>query len=393
MAASVRVLVVDRHAETGSSIATALGPLDGFCVIGVAHSVRRAGELAEEAPDVALVDARMSDGGGAAATREILAASARTRILGHAPADGLETAIEMLQAGASGYIVRGAPIAELAGALRAAARGERPLDASTAGSLVGELIEHLARAGRPDQELDAKRARVKEAFRPNALQVAYQPIFDLFEDEVVGYEALARFACEPRRTPDLWFAEADEVGLGVELELEAVRVACRHADTLPPAAYLAVNVSPAAATSPDLPDILEAAPVDDIVLEVTEHAPVSDYRRFQRDLRPVRDVGARLAVDDAGAGFASLRHILELDAELIKLDPSLTHDLDTDRGRRSLASALIGFGREMSVSILAEGIESASQADELRRLGVRYGQGFHLGRPRPVEAAVGRLSG
>ena len=128
------------------------------------------------------------------------------------------------------------------------------------------------------------------------------------------------------------------------------------------------------------------APVQQIVLEVTEHAPVEDYRRFQRGLRGVRALGARLAVDDAGAGFASLRHILDLRAELIKLDPSLTHDLDTDRGRRSMATALIDFGREMGVAILAEGIESGAQCEELRRLGVRYGQGFHLGRPRPAVA-------
>jgi EAL domain-containing protein (putative c-di-GMP-specific phosphodiesterase class I) len=387
MAASVRVLVVDEHAETGRSIAAALGTTGGFELIGVADEVRRAGELAEEGPDVALVDARLP-GGGAAATREILAASARTRILGHSAASGLATVIDMLRAGASGFLVKGAPVAELAGALRAAARGETPLDASIAGSLVGELIEHLDRATTTEREQAGKRARVLDALSTGSLQIAYQPIVDLERGAVVGHEALSRFTCEPRRAPDQWFTEASEVGLGIELELAAVRLACEQARMLSRGTYLAVNVSPAAAMSPELPRILETTPVDELVLEVTEHAPVDDYRRFQRALRPLRELGARLAVDDAGAGFASLRHILDLDAELIKLDASLTRDLESDRGRRSLASALIDFGHEMGISIVAEHVETPSQAKQLRNLGVRYGQGFHLGRPRPAEQVV-----
>ena len=102
----------------------------------------------------------------------------------------------------------------------------------------------------------------------------------------------------------------------------------------------------------------------------------------------MRALGARLAIDDAGAGFASLRHILELDAELIKLDGSLTHSLDADPRRRSLASALIEFGRESGAAVLAEHIESELQLHELRRLGLRYGQGYHLGRPERLPAAA-----
>jgi EAL domain-containing protein (putative c-di-GMP-specific phosphodiesterase class I)/AmiR/NasT family two-component response regulator len=383
----VRVLVVDEQAETAGAIASGLGRLGGFEVVGVAPTVRRAGRLAEQQPDVALVDVRMS-AGGAAVTREILAASPKTRILGHSEAAGLGPVIEILRAGASGYIVKGAPVSELAGALRATARGETTIHSSVAGDLVGELMEHLDRATRLEQERAGKRARVKTALGTDCLQVAYQPIIDLERGEVVGHEALSRFTCEPRRGPEQWFAEAGEVGLGLDLELAAVRQACLQAGILPRGTYLAVNVSPAAATSPLLPELLDLAPVDDIVLEVTEHAPVKDYRRFQRDLRAVRERGARLAVDDAGAGFASLRHILELKAELIKLDASLTHDLDSDRARRSLATALIDFGREMGVSILAEGIESGEQCEQLRRLGVRYGQGYYLGRPRPAVVAL-----
>jgi EAL domain-containing protein (putative c-di-GMP-specific phosphodiesterase class I)/DNA-binding NarL/FixJ family response regulator len=384
----VRVLVVDDHEEAAGTIASGLQLVGGFDVVGVAASVRGAGRLAESQPDVALVDVEVPEGGGASATREILAASPGTRILGHSSTLALDAVIDMLRAGASGYIAKGAPVTELAGALTATARGEKKVDSSIAGELVGELMDQLDRASRIERERAGKRARVKTALATDCLQVAYQPILDLYTGEIVGHEALSRFACEPRRTPDLWFAEAAEVGLGLDLELSAVRHACEHAGSLPRGTYLAVNVSPRAAVCPELVDILESAPVDDIVLEVTEHAPVADYSLFEEEIRAVRAIGARLAVDDAGAGFASLRHILELKAELIKLDASLTHDLDSDRGRRSLASALIDFAREMEVSILAEGIETAAQLEELRRLGVRYGQGFHLGRPRPAQDRV-----
>jgi EAL domain-containing protein (putative c-di-GMP-specific phosphodiesterase class I) len=204
----------------------------------------------------------------------------------------------------------------------------------------------------------------------------------------VGYEALSRFAARPERAPNLWFEEAHEVGLGEALELWAVRKACERSEVLPEGAFMAVNVSPATTERPDLLALLAGAHVDHVVLEVTEHAPVQDYPRFRVAIARVRELGARLAVDDAGAGFASLRHILELNAELIKLDGSLTHSLEVDPRRRSLASALIEFGRESGASVLAEHIESELQLCELRRLGVHYGQGFHLGRPQRLPAAV-----
>jgi DNA-binding NarL/FixJ family response regulator len=175
---------------------------------------------------------------------------------------------------------------------------------------------------------------------------------------------------------------------GGVLELLAIRLACDRAHGLPESMFLAVNVSPATAERPELLALLASCPVDHVVLEVTEHARVDDYKRFRVAIDRVRELGASLAVDDAGAGFASLRHILELDAELIKLDGSLTRSLETDPRRRSLASAVIEFGRESGASVLAEHIESELQLVELRRLGVHYGQGYHLGRPSPLPVAA-----
>src|SRR5918994_387762 len=238
-------------------------------------------------------------------------------------------------------------------------------------------------------ERGAKRARIGAVMREDQLDIVFQPIVALDSRAIVGYEALARFSAHPQRGPDRWFQEAHEVGLGAELELWAVRRACERSYALPQGTFMAVNVSPASAQRPHPLALLAGAQVDHVVLEVTEHARVDDYTRFRVAIARVRELGARLAVDDAGAGFASLRHILELDAEVIKLDGSLTHSLDADLRRRSLASALIEFGRETGASLLAEGIESELQLFELRRLGVRFGQGFHLGRPNAEPIPVG----
>ncbi|MGZ5354682.1 MAG: EAL domain-containing protein, partial [Actinomycetota bacterium] len=102
-------------------------------------------------------------------------------------------------------------------------------------------------------------------------------------------------------------------------------------------------------------------------------------------LQRLRALGARIAIDDAGAGFASLRHILLIAPEIIKIDISLTSRIDTDPRRRALAAALVSFAKEMSIEVVAEGIESEEEYAALLSLGVRLGQGYHLGRPAPIE--------
>jgi EAL domain-containing protein (putative c-di-GMP-specific phosphodiesterase class I) len=147
---------------------------------------------------------------------------------------------------------------------------------------------------------------------------------------------------------------------------------------------VAVNVSPAAVLDPRLEMVLASVPAHRVTLEVTEHARVDDYDALHQALTHLRREGMRLAVDDAGAGFASLQHILRLRPDVIKLDISLTRDIDTDPVRRSLATSLVRFGAEMGSTIVAEGIETAGELVALRDLGVPLGQGYHLRRPGPL---------
>jgi EAL domain-containing protein (putative c-di-GMP-specific phosphodiesterase class I) len=335
---------------------------------------------------VALVDAHVP-GGGEAAVEAILTGAPETRVLARSgPADH-EELIRMLRAGAGGYVLRDTPAPQLTSALRSAAAGETTLTGVVSGAF-HDLMSQVHAANRAHELRVSKRARIRRVMEHGELDVVFQPIVELDSRNVVGYEALSRFTAEPRRGPDAWFAEAHEVGLGPELELWAVRRACERSRALPEGVFMAVNVSPVTAERPDLLALLAGCSVDHVVLEVTEHARVEDYPRFRVAIARVRELGASLAVDDAGAGFASLRHILELDAELIKLDGSLTRSLEEDPRRRSLASALIEFGRESGASVLAEHIESELQLVELRRLGVHFGQGYHLGRPQPAPLAV-----
>jgi EAL domain-containing protein (putative c-di-GMP-specific phosphodiesterase class I)/CheY-like chemotaxis protein len=384
----VRVLIADDQELSAAATTATLDARGEFELVGVAACAAQAGEFAEATrPDVALVDVRLP-GGGETAVKAIIAGSPETCVLARSDAADHEEVVVMLQAGAGGYVAREAPARELASALRSTAAGATDRGGMGGGVALHDLMGRLHAANRAYELRIAKRARIRRVMERGELDIVFQPIVALDLREVVGYEALSRFAAEPRRGPDAWFAEAHEVGLGPELELWAVRKACERSRALPPDVFVAVNVSPVTAERPDLLALLAGCGVDHVVLEVTEHARVEDYPRFRVAVARVRELGVSLAVDDAGAGFASLRHILELDAELIKLDGSLTRSLEADPRRRSLASALIEFGRESGASVLAEHIESELQLAELRRLGVQYGQGYHLGRPRPVPAVA-----
>ena len=223
------------------------------------------------------------------------------------------------------------------------------------------------------------------------MSIVFQPIADLATGTVVAVEALARFAAEPVRPPNLWFAEAAEVGLGRPLELAAVEAALAHLPDFPAELSMAVNVSPATVTAPEFSDLILGAPTNRIVIELTEHVEIRDYDIVIEALASLRAAGVRLAVDDAGAGFATLQHILTLQPDIIKLDIALTRGVDEDPVRRALARALVGFASEIGATIMAEGIETAGELETLRHLGVPSGQGFYLAHPGPPASLTGHV--
>jgi EAL domain-containing protein (putative c-di-GMP-specific phosphodiesterase class I) len=128
--------------------------------------------------------------------------------------------------------------------------------------------------------------------------------------------------------------------------------------------------------------------LEGLIVEITEHAIVDNYDELQAALRPLRDRGLRLAIDDAGAGYSSLRHILNMQPDFIKLDMTLTHNIDLDPARKALARALVGFAQDTGSRIIAEGVERQSELEALRSIGVRKVQGYLLGRAMELDDAL-----
>ena len=221
-----------------------------------------------------------------------------------------------------------------------------------------------------------------------ALTVHLQPIIDLRTGRPAGYEALARFPIAPYHPPDWWFTEAHRLGRGIELECAAIGRALAYFRVLPEHAYLSLNLSPTTLHSPELERLVSEYDPSRVVLELTEHDIVDDYETLNRNVGPLLSHGVRLAVDDAGAGFASLRHILNLAPAIVKLDRSLVADIDSDRYRRSLTSSLLRFAAEAGVEVVAEGVEREEELHTLVALGVPMAQGFLLGRPAPAAQVV-----
>ncbi|MGB3309690.1 MAG: EAL domain-containing protein [Nodosilinea sp.] len=226
--------------------------------------------------------------------------------------------------------------------------------------------------------------RVTSVLETKAFTLVYQPIVRLADRQIIGFEALTRFWFRPIRSPNIWFAEATEVGRSEQLEMAAIAQALEGIAAIPDDIYLSINVSPDHILNGAIHQVLRDMPLHRIVLEVTEHVAIPDYSQFQQRLAPLRDRGLRLAVDDAGAGYASFLHILQLNPDIIKLDISLIRNIDTDPIRRALTAALVGFAKETHSSLVAEGVENLSELATLQQLQVSMAQGYLLGYPLPL---------
>jgi EAL domain-containing protein (putative c-di-GMP-specific phosphodiesterase class I) len=229
--------------------------------------------------------------------------------------------------------------------------------------------------------------------RPDAVKLVFQAIVSLSTGKAVGYESLARFDGKPALPPSWWFSQAHRFGLGGALEAEAVRVALATPER-PPDTFLSVNLSPSALASQEIRDQLP----DDlhgIVIEITEEERVLDVHALQRHLDPLRARGARIAVDDAGEGYAGLQQVMSMRADIIKLDRALVADVHTDPAKIALIGSLVHFARSTNAVICAEGIETLDELRVLIHLGVAQGQGWALGRPGaawpPVNAEAARV--
>jgi PAS domain S-box-containing protein len=265
---------------------------------------------------------------------------------------------------------------------------------SILGAMLGPGLDRRHRGSKAQAQV--RRTLERSAFTPH-----FQPIVELGGGKVVGYEALTRFTAE--QDPTQAFAAAARAGLGVDLEAATLAAALEVADALPPDAYLSLNASPAFINSGKLAELL-VGQARRLVLEITEHVAIADYPAIRRSIE-LLGPNIRLAVDDAGAGFASFRHILELAPDFVKLDIGLVRGIDADPARQALAAGMVFFATERKLVLIAEGIETREELQTLRHLGVQLGQGYLLGRPqamtsprrrrksRPTEAPTALIRG
>jgi EAL domain-containing protein (putative c-di-GMP-specific phosphodiesterase class I) len=231
-------------------------------------------------------------------------------------------------------------------------------------------------------------SRIQATIDNRAFSPVFQPIVELKTGRPVGFEALTRFADGAR--PDQRFLEASEVDMMIALEIACLTDQLVQARALPSGTYVSLNVSPALATKVEpLLALLEAADRE-VVLEITERLEIDDYGTLVAALARVRRrPHTRLAVDDTGAGYDTLVRLVELNPQFMKLDISLVRNVNADRARQAVVKGMTFFASNTGCSLIAEGIETPAELATLKALGVKFGQGYLLGKPIPVDWITG----
>ena len=231
-------------------------------------------------------------------------------------------------------------------------------------------------------ERDRRRSAMAELVRDGEFDVVFQPMVELLGGDIIGYEALTRF--RDGVGPEARFAEAAGLGLGADLELATLSAAIEASAAIPTGTFLSVNVTPSLVLERRDPlcDLLRRADRP-VVIELTEHDAVDDYVTLRQAIHGV-EPHVRVSIDDAGAGFASLRHVVMLEPDFVKLDRTWVTGIDSDPTRQAMVAGLSHFARTTGCDLVAEGIEEESERVTLSDLDVRFGQGYLLGRPALV---------
>lgn len=227
---------------------------------------------------------------------------------------------------------------------------------------------------------------VLQVIDEESVSMVFQSIVDIRKSheatpDVVGFESLARF---PYAAPPVWFKLAGSSGVGLDLELLAIKAGIASFDAREGASFLALNLSNATLLSPRLMDALEGIDPGRLVLELSDTARIRSYEITRKAVEALRERGVRLAVDDVGAGEIDMWHILRLDPEIIKLDRNLVADQQNVRRNDALIKGLTTMARDLGIMVIAEAIETEAERQRLLDLGVEFGQGFLFGKPEPL---------
>jgi diguanylate cyclase (GGDEF)-like protein len=368
-------------AQTGRPVSVVLIDLDHFKVINDLHGHAEGDRVLAAAAQRLKAVVRESDAVGRLGGEEFVL------ILPGVDADGAEDAAERARAALAELTVRGRPLNSSAGVACA------PDDGHDGASLLeaGDAALYWAKRSGRDQTRrygrgairpeDEQREQIERLLQrgTDALRIVFQPVLELATGRPAGYEALMRIDAEPQRGPDEWLAQAHRAGLGDQLEALAITKALQSPGR-PDTAFLALNVSPRALLSDPVQDALP----DDlgaIVIELTEHEIFGAEGELESALADVRRRGARVALDDAGAGYAGLQQLIRVAPDILKLDRALVHGAHADPSRQALLEALIGFAADTGAAVCGEGVEDLEDLEALVALDVTYAQGYGIARP------------
>jgi EAL domain-containing protein (putative c-di-GMP-specific phosphodiesterase class I) len=236
-----------------------------------------------------------------------------------------------------------------------------------------------------DEGLLEARRRLEEPDFDGSIRVALQPIVDLSTTDVIGYEALARFPGDEAISPRTWFAEAAALGRLREVEMAAIRAALAKLGQLPSEAFISVNVSLVTAASEEFGDFLGTVDGSRVVLEITEDAAAAGYEEVSEAVGALRASGVRIALDDSGSESVNLSRLLDVHADIIKIDVEVTRGIAADPMKEAMAYAIKSLADRLGAMSLAEGIETDEDLARLREVGIQAGQGYLFGRPEFLE--------
>ncbi len=389
---TARLLIIDDEPVAARGLSRILHGAGYENVAQVTESWDAVRRIQSFEPDLVLLDLNMPapDGYDVLATLGALATDDYLPVMVMSGDGSVEARQRALALGASDFLARPYPMAEALLRIRNLLSVRRRQQQLQRRARVLEAEMELQKAD--DLETDLRQRLISDLLDnlDSRLTTVYQPILELASGATVGAEALTRFDAIPYRAPDEWFADADKIGVGTRLELAALSAAVAGAADLPAHAFLSVNLSPAALRSPALPALVTAAADRSVVIELAAHEPMADYYPVNDAMADLRSQGVRFSIDDAGSGFSGLSHLLRVVPEFIKLDIQLVRGIDQDPARRSMVKALVNFAGEIEAQLIGVGIETLTERDTLRDLGVRFGQGYALGRPQrlPFPAEV-----
>jgi diguanylate cyclase (GGDEF)-like protein len=370
---------LDAALPYGRPVGVVLIDLDHFKVINDVHGHAEGDRILQAVAPRLRGVVRETDAVGRLGGEEFLL------ILPGVDADGAEDAAERARAALAELTVRGRPLAASAGVAVAPADGvDGPALLESCDAALywakrsgrDQTRRYGAGAARPETE---QRAEIAALLETGTVRIVFQPVLELATGRPAGYEALARFDAEPQRGPDEWLAQAHRAGLGAELEALAIEAALQ-ARGRPDTAFLAINVSPRALLSAAVRQALPQD-LDGIVIELTEHEVFGAEGELDAELVALRARGARVALDDAGAGYAGLQQLIRVAPDILKLDRALVHGAHADASRRALLEALISFAADTGAAVCAEGVEDLDDLRALVALDVTYAQGYGIARP------------